>query len=442
VGTEILLGSIVNANAAFLSRELAKLGIAVYRHTSSGDNHERLTHAFSEGFKQADIVITTGGLGPTQDDITKEVAAKFFGLNLVMHEESQKRIFERFAGRALPESVNRNALVPETAKILPNEHGSAPGICLKRDGKVLIMLPGPPHEMEPMFIKYAASFLREIFHKEAGRVFVSRTLKIIGIGETAVESQLKDMIDGQTNPTIAPYAKVGEVHVRVTASAADEPAAFALIAPVAEEIYKRLSPRILTPRQSFALQNFATPLRKGVTPPSQMDNLIGGVIYGEDEASLAEIVIDLLKTCGYTLAVAESCTGGLIASTLVAVAGCSQILQEGFVTYSNESKISRLGVCENLLKKHGAVSEETALLMAEGAAKTSGATVGLSTTGVAGPDGGTEEKPAGTVYVGLHIAGQSTVAKFFTVGSRNEVRARSSILALDMLRRALTCITM
>ena len=400
VGTEILLGNIVNSNAAFLSRELARHGVGVYTHTSVGDNHARLAAAFERAFEKADIIITTGGLGPTQDDITKGVAAEYFGLEMEMHEESLRRVYARFEKREVPENVERNAIVPKGAKILPNDNGSAPGICIETGGKILIMLPGPPHEMQPMFTNYAADILR----RKTNRVFASRTLKIIGLGETAVESQLRDLIDAQTNPTIAPYAKVGEVHVRITASAEDEAGAQGLIAPVAEEIYNRLNPRV----------------------------------YGEDEIALAEVVINLLKNHGYSLAVAESCTGGLISSSLVDVSGCSAVLREGFVTYSNEAKTARLSVSENLLETHGAVSPEVAAAMAEGAAKASGATIGLSITGIAGPDGGTPEKPVGLVYIGLFIQGKETqTAEHRLTGNRNVVRTRSAILALDFLRRNL-----
>jgi nicotinamide-nucleotide amidase len=399
VGTEILLGNIMNSNAAFLSRELAAHGIAVYTHTSVGDNHARLAAAISRAFGYADCVITTGGLGPTQDDITKSVAAEFFGLELEMHEESLRRIYARFENREIPESVERNALVPRGAKILQNDNGSAPGILIEQNGKILIMLPGPPHENQPMFLNYAAKILRE----KTARVFASRTLKIIGSGETAVESQLRDLIDAQTNPTIAPYAKVGEVHVRVTASAENETAAQKLIAPVCDEIYARLAPKI----------------------------------YAEDETPLAEVVINLLKKNAQTLAVAESCTGGLICATLVAVSGCSEILREGFITYSNEAKAARLSVCEKLLETHGAVSPEVAAQMAESAAKNSGATVGLSITGIAGPTGGTPEKPVGLVYIGLYVNGKTSVAEHNLIGNRNVVRTRSAIIALDFLRRNL-----
>ncbi|MCL1885077.1 MAG: competence/damage-inducible protein A [Defluviitaleaceae bacterium] len=397
VGTEILLGNIVNSNTAFLSAELANIGISVFRHTSVGDNHKRLTHALENAFDHADIVITTGGLGPTQDDITKNVAADYFGLEMEIHEESLARIKTRFAGRDLPENVERNALIPQNAKVLPNDNGSAPGIFIENGEKILIMLPGPPHEMHPMFLNYAVKLLRT---KTSG-VFLSRTLKIIGLGETAVESRLRDLIDAQTNPTIAPYAKVGEVHIRITASAPDEEAARNLLTPIANEIYTRLSPQI----------------------------------YAEDETTLAEIIIKQLKN--HTLAVAESCTGGMISASLIDVPGCSDVFCEGFVTYSNEAKIARLSVCENLLKTHGAVSQEVAAAMAEGAAKASGASIGLSITGIAGPGGGTLEKPIGLVHIGLYLNGKTLTETHKVSGSRNIVRKRSTILALDFLRRNL-----
>jgi nicotinamide-nucleotide amidase len=251
-----------------------------------------------------------------------------------------------------------------------------------------------------MFKNYAAAFLRQ----KTDGVFVSRTLKIIGMGETAVETELRDLIDTQTNPTIAPYAKVGEVHIRITASAPTEPAAQALLAPVADEIYSRMHPRV----------------------------------YAEDDLSLAETVLEKLLSQNHTLAIAESCTGGLVASNIVAVPGSSAVFREGFVTYSNEAKINRLSVPEDILENFGAVSPETAAAMAEGAAKAAGTTIGLSTTGIAGPDGGSAEKPVGLVYIGLYIEGRDTqTSRHNTIGNRNEVRTRSAILALDLLRRNL-----
>lgn len=401
VGTELLLGNIVNTNAAFLSQQLAGLGIAVYSQSTVGDNAERLLLQLEHSFQKSDIIIISGGLGPTQDDITKDVAAKYFGKELIMHDESLERIKIRFAGKPLPENVSRNALVPDGAKILPNDNGSAPGVVIEKGGKMLMMLPGPPHEMKPMFIDYAIPFLRS----KTDRTFLSQTIKIIGLGESKVETMLKDLIDAQTNPTIAPYAKVGEVHVRLTASAADETAAKKLISPISEEIHKRLYPNVFT---------------------------------DDENKELAEVVLDLLKSKNHTLATAESCTGGLIASSLVDISGCSNVFNEGLITYTNDSKINRLGIDKNLVEIYGAVSSQVAAAMAEGAAKTCGTTVGVATTGIAGPEGGTPEKPVGLVYVGLHIKTVCTITHEFKLsGNRNEVRTRAAKLALEMLRREL-----
>jgi len=401
VGTELLLGNIIDTNAAFLSQELAGLGVSVFRQTTVGDNHQRLFAALKNAFACADVVIISGGLGPTQDDITKEVAAEYFGRGLVLHEESLERIKIRFAarGRELPTNTNRNAIIPEGSAVLPNDNGSAPGVLIEQDGKILILLPGPPHEMMPMFTNHVKPFLQQ----KSGKVFVSRTLKIIGIGESQVESMLMDLIDTQTNPTIAPYAKIWDCHVRLTASAESEIEAEKLIAPLAAEIHKRLAPHI----------------------------------YSDDDATLPEIVVQLLQKQKHTIAVAESCTGGLIMSELVSVAGCSSVFLEGLCTYSNEAKIARLGVSAALIEKCGAVSAEVAAAMAEGVAKTAGSTVGISTTGIAGPDGGTTDKPVGLVYVGLYVHGETETAKFNITGSRDEVRLRAAHLALDVLRKKL-----
>ena len=397
VGTELLLGDIANTNAQFLSRELAGLGITVYGHTAVGDNAARLKAALAHAFGKADMVVACGGLGPTQDDITKEVSAAYFGREMVVDEVSWQAIQARFHGRELPENVIRNAMVPEGSVLFPNHHGSAPGVCLEVDGKILILLPGPPHELEPMFKKYAVPFLR----KKTDKMLVSRTLKIIGVGESRVETVLRDIIDAQTNPTIAPYASLTEVALRITASAKDEPAAYKLIEPVAQEIYTRL----------------------------------GEHIYGEGDAKLPEIILTALERQGKTLAIAESCTGGLLTSAFVDIPGSSGVIWEGVVTYSNEAKTARLGVHKDLIAAHGAVSPQAAAAMAEGVARTSGADIGISTTGIAGPDGGTAEKPVGLVYVGLHMNGKTTTKELLLPGTRNQVRARAVVAALDMIRR-------
>ncbi|MDR1664627.1 MAG: competence/damage-inducible protein A [Clostridiales bacterium] len=403
VGTELLLGDIVNTNAQFISRELAKLGINVYRHTVVGDNPARLKAAYARAFEKADVVIATGGLGPTGDDITKEIAAEYFGLPLVFHEESWNAIQARFAGMraGVPSANRKQALIPEGCTVFPNANGTAPGACIESgDGKALLLLPGPPNEMEPMFLEYAVPFLCT----KSSSVFVSRTLKTCGVGESRAEEILKDIIAAQSNPTVAPYAKMSEVWLRVTASAPDGQTARALIAPVAAAIYDRL----------------------------------GENIYGEDDDSLEGIVIKRLRENNLTLAPAESCTGGLLSAALVNVPGASEVFKEGLVTYSNEAKIKSLGVREATLSAHGAVSEQTAAEMAEGAARSAGASVGVSTTGIAGPGGGTPEKPVGLVYVGLYVKDRGvTVKELRLTGDRQRIRHRAVISALDFLRREL-----
>jgi len=324
----------------------------------------------------------------------------YFGREMVLCEDSWQAIQKRFAGRKLPENVKRNAMVPEGSMLFPNNHGSAPGVCIEQDGKILILLPGPPHELKPMFIQHAVPFLRE----KTSLAFVSRTLKIVGIGESQVETILNDLIEAQTNPTIAPYANLTEVALRITASAPDEAAARKLIDPMATEIYNRL----------------------------------GQHIYGEGDACMAEIILKQLDAQNQTLAIAESCTGGLLTSAFVDIPGSSSVLQEGAVTYNNTAKTMRLGVPEDMLASYGAVSPQVAAAMAEGVAHTSGTSIGISTTGIAGPGGGTDVKPVGLVYIGLHIKGKATETKELQlIGDRNEIRTRAVMTALDMLRLAI-----
>jgi len=400
VGTELLLGDIVNTNAQFLSQELAKLGINVYVETTVGDNAERLKAAYRAGFERADLIITTGGLGPTDDDLTKEVAAAYFGKELKEDAESMRILcghFEKSRARMTANNY-KQAYIPEGATVLPNANGTAPGCMMEENGKILVMLPGPPNECEPMFLQEVAPRLRA----RTDDVFVSRVLHLVGIGESAAETEIKDMLDAQTNPTIAPYAKTSEVVLRVTAKAADEDAAARIIEPVAQELYVRFGP----------------------------------YIYAEGDATLAETVVQMLTAKGLTLACAESCTGGLLTSAIADVAGASAVLMEGAVTYANAAKVRRLDVQEATLAAHGAVSRQTAAEMAEGIARTSGADIGISTTGIAGPDGGTAEKPVGLVYVGLTYKGKTDVLELRLSGNRRKVRDRAVIQALDMLRKA------
>lgn len=402
VGTELLLGDILNTNVKFLSKELAGLGISVYYQSVVGDNSERVINAYETGFSRSDLIIVSGGLGPTEDDITKETAAEFFGVDLYESEEVLKSIQERFKklGSKMYANNKKQALVPMGAKILSNDKGTAPGFIIEKDGKVLILLPGPPYELEHMFVEQVRPFLQE----KQNAYFYSRVLRLFGIGESNAAMELKELIQSQTNPTIAPYAKTDEIVFRITARADNEETAKELTTPVAEEIYKKL----------------------------------GKYIYGEGEGiSLENVVADLLKEKKMTIAVAESCTGGILASRFVNVPGVSEYFIEGIVTYSNQSKIKRLGVKEETLNKYGAVSKETAEEMAVGICKTSGADIGMSTTGIAGPGGETPDKPVGLVYIGLCIKGKVYTKQLNLIGSRIRIRERSAAIALDMLRRSL-----
>ncbi len=401
VGTELLLGDIVNTNAQAISQHLAGLGIGVFFQTVVGDNPGRIRQAFKLAFDRADIVITTGGLGPTEDDLTKEMAAEYFGKQLVLDQTSLERMtaYMEKQGFTMTENNRKQAYMPEGAMVLPNDHGTAPGCLIEADGKIMALLPGPPRETMPMLENYVLPYLR----KQSSEIFLSRTLRICGVGESMAESMLKELIDKQTNPTIAPYAKPAEVHIRLTARASNEAEAKALLSPVAEDIYA----------------------------------IVGDNIYGEDDTTLADAVVDLLKAKQLTIACAESCTGGLLTAELVNVPGVSDVLKEGLVTYSNEAKAARLGVQEATLATYGAVSKETAVEMAQGAAKTAGADIGVAITGVAGPDGGTPEKPVGLVWIALCVKGETSAKELHVIGNRQRIRSRTVVVALDFLRRAL-----
>jgi len=401
VGTEILLGDILNTNAQYLALQLAELGIDVHYQTVVGDNPQRLENTIFHAFSRANVIITTGGLGPTEDDLTKETGAKYFEEELVLDERALKRIENYFnkVGRQMTENNRKQAFVPKNSKVLYNDNGTAPGIIIEKNNKILVMLPGPPKETIPMFEKQVKPFLAQ----KQEYTFVSRVLRIAGVGESAMETMVKDLIDSQTNPTIAPYAKDSESLLRITAKAKDNKQAEELITPVAEEMYRRF----------------------------------GHNIYGEGETNMQTVVSELLIKKQKTIATAESCTGGAIASALVEYAGISSVFLDGCVTYSNASKQHRLGVKSETLQKYGAVSAETAKEMAEGAAKTAGTNIGLSTTGVAGPDGGTEQKPVGLVYIGLTIDGVTKTKECNFVGNREKIRVRTVHTALDWLRREL-----
>lgn len=402
VGTELLLGDIVNTNAQFLAKELAELGINVYFQSVVGDNPERLRQTLETAFSHSELVITTGGLGPTMDDLTKETAAAFFGKQLVEDAGWRRLLEEMFAsrGRTMTPNNLKQALVPAGARCLYNANGTAPGIIMEEGGRMMVLLPGPPREMRPMFLEQ----VKPVLEAKQQVTLVSRTLRVAGIGESQLETMLMDLMEAQTNPTIALYADPLEALVRITAKAPTRAEGEAMLDPVEAAIAK----------------------------------IVGNAIYGYGrDTSMAQVTGELLLKKGLTIALAESCTGGLLTAALVETPGISAILKEGAVTYSNEAKMRRLGVSAETLERFGAVSRETAAEMAAGIAKTAGTDIGVSTTGVAGPGGGTPEKPVGLVYVGLSFRGEVTTKELRLMGDRSRIRNLAVYHALDMVRRAL-----
>lgn len=399
VGTELLLGDILNTNAQFLSKQLAMLGIEVYHQTVIGDNGERLLEAFDEAFKRCDVVITSGGLGPTKDDITKEMAAKYFGKELTLNEEELKNIEQYFnkTGKKMTENNRKQAYFPKNDIILKNNNGTAPGAIMKgENGGIIIVLPGPPKELIPMFKESVVPYLKNT----TDSTLYSKIIRLFGIGESTMEDEIKDILESQTNPTVAPYAKESDLILRITSKAKDEKEAKKLIEPLEKQITQRLAK----------------------------------YIYGTNEDTLESVVGEKLIKENLTIASAESCTGGMLSSKLVNVPSISKVFIEGAVTYSNQSKMGRLSVKKETLEKYGAVSKETAIEMAEGIAKSARTDIGISTTGIAGPEGGTSEKPVGLVYIGLYIKGNTLVKELNIKGSRERVRTRATMEALNFLR--------
>lgn len=404
VGTEILLGNIVNTNSAYLSEKCALLGLNVYYQDVVGDNEGRMRDVICTALNRSDVVILTGGLGPTEDDITKEVTADLMGMPLEEDSHSRKLIDKYLKEyeknnpqRRITKNNYKQAMVPKGAIVLDNHNGTAPGLILEKKGKTAILLPGPPNEMKPMFEEYIVPYLQ----KNQPEIIVSQMVKISGIGESQVAEEIQDLIESQTNPTIAPYAKTGEVHLRVTASAENEKACKKLIKPVVKELKKRFGENI-----------FAT----------------------DESKTLEEAVIDLLKEKDLKLSLAESLTGGMIAQRIVNVSGASDVFGYGFVTYSNNAKHKCLGVKKSTLKEKGAVSAKCAREMAKGACKESGADISISVTGLAGPGGGTKETPVGTVFMGCCYEGRTIAKEFHFTGNRMRIREQTTAHALAMLR--------
>ena len=403
VGTELLLGNIVNTNAQFLAEKCALLGLSLYHQVTVGDNRGRLSEAIRTAIKRSDIVILIGGLGPTEDDLTKEVCAEVMGFPLVEDPHTRARLVEFFKNsiyKTISDNNWKQALVPDGAKVLDNDNGTAPGLILEKYGKSAILLPGPPNELIPLFMEQVYPYLQRL----RPEMICSQMVKICGIGESQVEDKLLDLIDKQTNPTIATYAKTGEVHLRVTAKAGSAEEADKLIKPVVKEIRKRF----------------------------------GDCVYSTKEDETLEMaVVKLLKKLELTVTTAESCTGGMLAARLVNVPGVSDVFREGFITYANKAKRKILDVSKGTLKKYGAVSEQTAKEMATGGVFATDADVCIAITGLAGPDGGTEEKPVGLVYIACYLKDRVRVEKYQFKGDRNKIREQSVVKALDLLRRSI-----
>lgn len=365
VGTEILFGQIVNTNTVYLSQQMNMLGFDVMYHYTVGDNPKRVEEMIDLAFQDCDLILTTGGLGPTQDDLTKEVACKALDDTLVIMDDVLEEITKYFKtlGREMTENNKKQAIMPSRATVFHNDAGTAPGFALEKDGKYIICMPGPPREMKRMFQKSVVPFLQSMID---GALYY-RQIRFFGIGESMLETQLLDLIDNQTDPTLATYAKEGECSLRIASKRATEEEAEHAVDEMLEKVKER----------------------------------VGHYIYSCDDEELAQVVADRLMEQGLTLSSAESCTGGMFASTMTDIPGISQCFDRGLVTYSNQAKMEELGVSAGTLEKFGAVSEETALEMVEGLKRVSGSDVCISVTGIAGPGGGSEEKPVGLVYIGF-----------------------------------------
>lgn len=401
VGTELLMGQVLNTNAQFLSRRLSALGVSQFHQTVVGDNAQRLEDAYRLALSRADVVITSGGLGPTVDDITKRIAAKVAGKPLVLREEAAEMIRERFRqyGKPMTDNNLSQAMFTADTALLFNPNGTAPGAIVPMgEGKAVVHLPGPPRELQPMFITQVEPWLKA----RSGRAMVSRYIRIFGMGESAVDERLADLERGG-NPSLSPYCSLGEVQLRATASAPTEEEALALLTPLIAEVKARL----------------------------------GDVIYAveeDDRGSLAKSAIEALKAASLTCAACESLTGGLISANLINVPGASQVVRGGFVTYQTDTKTLLAEVPASLIEEKGVVSAEVAMAMAEGTRRKLGVALAVSATGVAGPDGGTEDCPVGTVYIGLSSKDGTRALRLNLTGDRDRIRTLAMKNAINQLR--------
>lgn len=403
IGTEILLGQILNTNQQWLSLGLAGLGIDVYYQSTVGDNPQRLAHAIRQGLNRSDIVITTGGLGPTVDDITLDVISRVLSKKLIYSPKIACNINSHFGRQCLkmPRGNLRQAHIPEGAKILENDVGTAPGFIVEESGKILIALPGPPRELNPMFGRFVAPYLK----KKTGSDWVIkiRTLSITGLPESAVDSKINDLLKSPPPVTVGIYAKPALIELKIMAKAKNEKAAKILIDKVDRKITARLK----------------------------------DYIFGRDDETLERVVGEKLVKANKTLAIAESCTGGLVSDRITNIPGSSKYFRMGIVVYSNEAKISQLNIPPAVISKYGAVSRQTAIEMAKNIREISGADIGLSVTGIAGPAGATRTKPVGLVYIAVSVSKKIIWKEFHFKGEREIIKFRSSQAALDLIRRSL-----
>jgi len=401
VGTELLLGEIINSDAKFLAERLSALGINVFYQTVVGDNHARLLDAIKTALLRSDLVITSGGLGPTHDDITKETLAEAMGFELELHQPSlddMQSFFNKINRQMSPTNI-KQAMMPVGGIVLKNNNGTAPGGIIEKGGKTAIFLPGPPREIVPMFEESVYPYLRE----KSDDMFYSKTLRIHGMGESTVEQHLSEFMRAQSNPTVAPYAKDDETTLRITAKCKNEADGENMIAPVEK----------------------------------QVRDILGDVIYGVNGDTLYKVVFDMLRRKKLTISFAESCTGGMLVQKLTDMAGASEVFCESVVTYANSAKEKYLGVSGDTLVRYGAVSEQTAKEMAQGLHTQSGADICVAVTGIAGPDGGSEEKPVGLVYIAVWHSGAVEVRECRFAGNRDRVRSRACIAAYGIVREIL-----
>ncbi|HOV78689.1 MAG TPA: competence/damage-inducible protein A [Bacillota bacterium] len=401
-GTELLLGHVLNTHGQYLGIKLSELGIEVLYHTAVGDDWDRLRGVVRQALERSELIIVTGGLGPTTDDLTVEAVADVLGIKVVLDRKTLDSLYAlyRNGGRAMPESNIKQAYFPEGAVILPNTRGTAPGALVEKQGKIIVLLPGPPFELTAMFENSVIPYLNR---RMSGRqVMRYKVLKLTGISESAVQDRIKDL-GGRGNPCIAYVARLGEIQVRVAASAGSPEAAEKILGDLFEKVCSRL--------EEFA--------------------------FGYDDDLLEEVLGKLLKESRLTIGVAESCTGGLIGSKLTDVPGSSEYFKGGLIAYSNEVKTKVLGVPPQTIEKYGAVSRETAIAMAEGVRKLTGSDLGLAVTGIAGPGGYTEKKPVGLVYVSLSTEEGSECLEYRFPGKRAGVRHGAANAAMNMARRYL-----